>query len=290
MDVDARARVTVVARARVDATTDGPDAGGRGARVGVARTLGAGALVVGALALAALCAPESALAGGKTVVASAAQSETFFAKVVSWVVHLDKHLAELFASQGKYAYGILFAIVFAETGFVVTPFLPGDSLLFAAGALGSLGVVNFPLAASLLFVAAVLGDTVNYSIGSYVGSNFMERHPKIFPPDYINKTKKFYEQYGGKTVVLARFFVIVRTFAPFVAGVARMNYSKFLTYNVLGGALWIASFMGLGYFFGTIPAVQENFALCVAGIVVLSLVPAIIEVVQHAKGEPAKAN
>lgn len=278
---------SVVARARVDVATGAAVAGAREPRVGVARTC---ALVAGALALAALCAPESALAGGKAVVASVAQSETFFAKVVSWVVHLDKHLAELFVSQGTYAYGILFAIVFAETGFVVTPFLPGDSLLFAAGALGSLGVINFPLAASLLFVAAVLGDTVNYSIGSYVGANFMETHPKIFPPDYINKTKKFYEQYGGKTVVLARFFVIVRTFAPFVAGVARMNYSKFLTYNVLGGGLWIASFMGLGYFFGTIPAVQENFALCVAGIVVLSLVPAIIEVVQHAKGEPAKAS
>jgi membrane-associated protein len=198
-------------------------------------------------------------------------------------MHLDKHLAALFVSQGKLAYGILFAIIFAETGFVVTPFLPGDSLLFATGALGALGVVNFPLTAGLLFTAAVLGDTVNYSIGSYVGKSFMETHPKIFPPEYIQKTKNFYEQYGGKTVVLARFFVIVRTFAPFVAGVANMNYSKFALYNVVGASVWIASFMGIGYFFGAIPAVQENFALAVAGIVVLSLLPVIVEIFQHSK-------
>ena len=249
-----------------------------------ARAARAGALAFGAIVIATLATPESAIAGGKAVAAAAGSDGSFWAKVLSWVVHLDTHLAELFVSQGKAAYGILFAIIFAETGFVVTPFLPGDSLLFACGALGSLGVINFPLAAALLFVAAVLGDTVNYSIGSFVGANFMETHPKIFPPEYITKTRSFYDNYGGKTVVLARFFVIVRTFAPFIAGVARMDYSKFITYNVLGGALWIASFMGLGYFFGTIPAVQENFALCVAGIVVLSLIPAIIEVVQHAKG------
>ena len=249
-----------------------------------ARAARAGALAFGAIVIATLATPESAIAGGKAVAAAAGSDGSFWAKVLSWVVHLDTHLAELFASQGRAAYGILFAIIFAETGFVVTPFLPGYSLLFACGALGSLGVINFPLAAALLFVAAVLGDTVNYSIGSFVCANFMETHPKIFPPEYITKTRSFYDNYGGKTVVLARFFVIVRTFAPFIAGVARMDYSKFITYNVLGGAIWIASFMGLGYFFGTIPAVQENFALCVAGIVVLSLIPAIIEVVQHAKG------
>jgi membrane-associated protein len=205
-------------------------------------------------------------------------------KVLGFVMHLDKHLAELFASQGKMAYGILFAIIFAETGFVVTPFLPGDSLLFATGALGALGVVNFPLTVGLLFAAAVLGDTVNYSIGSYVGKSFMETHPKLFPPEYIEKTKNFYEKYGGKTVVLARFFVIVRTFAPFVAGVANMNYAKFITYNFVGAAIWILSFMGIGFFFGAMPAVQENFALAVAGIIVLSLVPVFIEVVQHMRG------
>ena len=267
--------------AREDATREGLASEGA-TREGRGRALGACAMVACAVAVTAMMMPESALAAKAAAVASS--SEGVLAKALSWVMHLDKHLAELFVSQGKFAYGILFAIIFAETGFVVTPFLPGDSLLFATGALGALGVVNFPLTCALLFAAATLGDTVNYSIGSYVGANYMETHPKIFPPEYIAKTRKFYDQYGGKTVVLARFFVIVRTFAPFVAGVANMNYSKFITYNVVGAALWIASFMGLGYFFGAIPAVQENFALAVAGIVVLSLVPVIVEIIQHATG------
>ena len=263
------------------------DAGTTRARVGggAGKALRVCAFAACAMAVTAMVMPEGALAAKASAAASATGGESVLAKALSWVMHLDKHLAELFVSQGKMAYGILFAIVFAETGFVVTPFLPGDSLLFATGALGALGVVNFPLTCALLFAAAVLGDTVNYSIGSFVGSNFMETHPKVFPPEYIDKTRKFYDQYGGKTVVLARFFVIVRTFAPFIAGVAHMNYSKFIFYNLLGGALWIASFMGLGYFFGAIPAVQENFALAVAGIVVLSLLPVIAEIVQHAKGD-----
>ena len=242
------------------------DAGTTRTRVGggAGKALRVCAFAACAMAVTAMVMPEGALAAKASAAASATGGESVLAKALSWVMHLDKHLAELFVSQGKMAYGILFAIVFAETGFVVTPFLPGDSLLFATGALGALGVVNFPLTCALLFAAAVLGDTVNYSIGSFVGSNFMETHPKVFPPEYIDKTRKFYDQYGGKTVVLARFFVIVRTFAPFIAG-AHMNYSKFIFYNLLGGALWIASFMGLGYFFGAIPAVQENFATAVAG-------------------------
>jgi membrane-associated protein len=251
---------------------------------GWGKPLRAAAVVAGAFALTALVMPENALAAKAVAVAKVATSESFLNKILGFVMHLDKHLAELFATQGKMAYGILFAIIFAETGFVVTPFLPGDSLLFATGALGALGVVNFPLTCALLFTAAVLGDTVNYSIGSYVGKSFMETHPKLFPPDYIAKTRNFYDKYGGKTVVLARFFVIVRTFAPFVAGVANMNYAKFITYNVLGAAIWIASFMGIGFFFGAMPAVQENFALAVAGIIVLSLVPVFVEIAQHMRG------
>ena len=275
------ARDVVVGAGKAD------DAGTTRARVGggAGKALRVCAFAACAMAVTAMVMPEGALAAKASAAASATGGESVLAKALSWVMHLDKHLAELFVSQGKMAYGILFAIVFAETGFVVTPFLPGDSLLFATGALGALGVVNFPLTCALLFAAAVLGDTVNYSIGSFVGSNFMETHPKVFPPEYIDKTRRFYDQYGGKTVVLARFFVIVRTFAPFIAGVAHMNYSKFIFYNLLGGALWIASFMGLGYFFGAIPAVQENFALAVAGIVVLSLLPVIAEIVQHAKGD-----
>lgn len=268
---------------RVDRSTDGR----KTTRPAVGRALALGAVCASAMALTAVLMPENAMAAAKSAAAVSADgaSASLVTKALSWVMHLDKHLAELFLAQGKFAYGILFAIIFAETGFVVTPFLPGDSLLFATGALGALGVVNFPLTVGLLFAAAVLGDTVNYSIGSFVGKSFMETHPKIFPPEYIEKTKKFYEQYGGKTVVLARFFVIVRTFAPFVAGVANMDYSKFIVYNVIGAGVWIASFMGIGYFFGAIPAVQENFALAVAGIVVLSLVPIIVEIIQHARGK-----
>lgn len=143
------------------------------------------------------------------------------------------------------------------------------------------GVLNFPFVLALLFVAAVLGDTVNYGVGSTIGGRIIEANPKIFKKDYIEKTKIFYEKFGGKTVVMARFFVIVRTFAPFVAGVAKMKYGKFLMYNVIGGAIWVSSFMFLGYFFGQIPAVQENFVLTVTGIVLLSLVPVVLEVVQH---------
>ena len=150
-------------------------------------------------------------------------------------------------------------------------------------------MLHFPSLLALLFVAAVLGDTVNYSIGSFVGGRIIEQYPKIFKKEYIEKTKKFYETYGGKTVVLARFFVIVRTFAPFVAGVAKMQYARFITYNVVGGGVWVSSFMFLGYFFGQIPAVKENFALTVAGIVVLSLVPVIMEIIQHQLGETRKA-
>lgn len=277
------------ARLTTTPRVEGSDAArteGRKTKRAVGRALALGAVCASAMALTAALMPENAMAAAKSAAAVSADGGTSIAaKALSWVMHLDKHLAELFLAQGKFAYGILFAIIFAETGFVVTPFLPGDSLLFATGALGALGVVNFPLTLGLLFAAAVLGDTVNYSIGSFVGKSFMETHPKIFPPEYIEKTKKFYEQYGGKTVVLARFFVIVRTFAPFVAGVANMDYSKFIAYNVIGAGVWIASFMGIGYFFGAIPAVQENFALAVAGIVVLSLVPIIVEIIQHARGK-----
>lgn len=272
---------------RVDRSANAWTEGRKTTRAAVGRALALGAVCASAMALTAVLMPENAMAAAKSAAAVSADgaNASLVTKALSWVMHLDKHLAELFLAQGKFAYGILFAIIFAETGFVVTPFLPGDSLLFATGALGALGVVNFPLTVGLLFAAAVLGDTVNYSIGSFVGKSFMETHPKIFPPEYIEKTKKFYEQYGGKTVVLARFFVIVRTFAPFVAGVANMDYSKFIAYNVIGAGVWIASFMGIGYFFGAIPAVQENFALAVAGIVVLSLVPIIVEIIQHARGK-----
>jgi len=242
-----------------------------------------------AMTASAVLFPETALAKSKAVVAE--QSSGFPVKlIVDWILHLDKHLVELFASSGRMAYGVLFAIIFAETGFVVTPFLPGDSLLFACGALGALGVLNFPLVYGLLFVAAVLGDTVNYMCGSFFGQVAIEKNPAIFKPDYIAKTRTFYDKYGGRTVVLARFFVIVRTFAPFIAGVAKMNYSKFALYNVMGAGVWITSFMGLGYFFGNVPVVKENFATTIVVIILLSLLPIVLEIVNHKKDSSSAAS
>ena len=245
------------------------------------------ALAVVAAAVSALVFPDTALAAAKKTAAAVSSSAdaSWFKHALEWVVHLDAHLVTLFSTYGALAYGVLFAIIFCETGLVVTPFLPGDSLLFATGALGAAGVLSFKFTLALLFVAAVLGDTVNYSIGSWIGGRVIEKYPTVFQKSYIEKTKVFYEEYGGKTIVLARFFVIVRTFAPFVAGVAKMNYKKFLGYNFIGAAVWVMSFMFLGYFFGQIPAVQENFATTIAGVILLSLVPMVIEVVQHARGK-----
>ena len=242
-----------------------------------------------ALTASALLFPETSLAKAKAAAVENSAAGFSFKVILDWILHLDKHLVELFATSGKMAYGVLFAIIFAETGFVVTPFLPGDSLLFACGALGALGVLNFPLVFGLLFVAAVLGDTVNYTCGAFLGQVAIEKNPKIFKPEYIAKTRTFYDKYGGRTVVLARFFVIVRTFAPFIAGVAKMNYSKFALYNVLGAGVWISSFMGLGYFFGNVPVVKENFATTILVIIVLSLLPVIFEVVNHKKDSTASA-
>ena len=250
----------------------------------LSKILKAAALAAVACAVTALVFPDIALAAAKKAVV-AASSEPMWKKAIGWVLHLDKHLAGMFASYGTIAYAILFAIVFCETGLVVTPFLPGDSLLFATGALGASGALNFPLTMAMLFSAAVLGDAVNYGVGNWAGANFMVKYPKVFKKEYVEKTKKFYEKYGGKTVVMARFFPIVRTFAPFVAGVANMTYATFFTYNVMGAAVWICSFMSMGYFFGQIPAVQENFALTVIGIIVLSLVPVIVEIINAKKEE-----
>ena len=240
------------------------------------------ALAVVAAAISALVFPDTALAAAKKTAAAASSSAdaSWFKHALEWVVHLDAHLVTLFSTYGALAYGVLFAIIFCETGLVVTPFLPGDSLLVATGALGAAGVLSFKFTLALLFLAAVLGDTVNYSLGSWIGGRVIEKYPTVFKKSDIEKTKVFYEEYGGKTIVLARFFVIVRTFAPFVAGVAKMNYKKFLGYNFIGAAVWVMSFMFLGYFFGQIPAVQENFAMTIAGIILLSLVPTFYQVVQ----------
>jgi membrane-associated protein len=204
------------------------------------------------------------------------------ARIVDFVLHIDVHLDQLIRSYGAWTHLILFAIVFCETGLVVTPILPGDSLLFAVGAFSARGSLDLPLALGLLTVAAILGDTVNYWIGHLVG-------PKVFHRDdvrflnrkHLERTHQFYEKYGGKTIIIARFVPIVRTFAPFVAGVGAMSYGRFLMYNVVGGVLWIFMFVLGGYFFGNIPIVRRNFTLVILAIIVLSIMPAVFEYLRH---------
>jgi len=200
--------------------------------------------------------------------------------LIDFILHLDQHLNEIIQNYGAWTYLLLFSIIFMETGFVVTPFLPGDSLLFAAGTFAALGSLNVWLLWGLLFVAAVLGDTVNYWIGNKVGPRAFEQDVRFLKREYLEKTQAFYDKHGGKTIVLARFVPIVRTFAPFVAGVGTMKYSRFLMYNVVGAFLWTGIFIWLGYFFGNIPFVKENFELVIVAIIFLSVVPMVIEYVR----------
>jgi membrane-associated protein len=194
-------------------------------------------------------------------------------------LHLDETLGAAIASYGVWVYAILFAIVFCETGLVVTPFLPGDSLLFAAGAFSAAGSLDPFAVAGLLFVAAVLGDAVNYRIGRKIGANAADGRLLGLPikKAYLDKTRRYYEKYGAKTIVLARFVPIVRTFAPFVAGVGAMPYATFARYNVLGAAVWVGLFVSAGYFFGNIPVIKENFELVILAIIFISILPAVIE-------------
>lgn len=194
------------------------------------------------------------------------------------LLHLQDHLNELASRHGPWVYGILFAIIFAETGLVITPFLPGDSLLFAVGALAAGGTVNVWLAAVLMLVAAILGDTVNYWVGRLAGVELQRRLPRLVKQEYIDQTHEFFEKYGGKTVILARFVPIVRTFAPFVAGMGAMNYTRFMTFNVMGAVLWIGLILPCGWFFGNLPFVKKNFELVVLGIIFVSILPMIIEI------------
>jgi membrane-associated protein len=178
---------------------------------------------------------------------------------------------------GEWTYVILFAIIFCETGLVVTPILPGDSLLFAAGAFAATGALDLTLVLVLLSVAAILGDAVNYSIGHYLGPKALSGNSRFLKKEYLDKTQRFYERYGGKTIVIARFVPIVRTFAPFLAGVGRMSYWRFARYNIGGGLLWVGVCVMAGYLFGNIPIVKENFTLVILGIVFTSILPALIE-------------
>ncbi len=202
--------------------------------------------------------------------------------IIDFVLHLNHHLSEIINYFGNWAYAVLFLVVFAETGLVITPFLPGDSLLFAAGALSALeGVtLNVHILVLVLFVAAVIGDTCNYWIGHYFGEKLFSKDAKILKQSYLDRTHNFYEKYGGKTIIIARFVPIIRTFAPFVAGAGSMTYSKFMFYNVIGAAIWVVSITYLGYYFGNIPIIKDNFAIVVIVIIILSIMPAIFEVVR----------
>ena len=204
--------------------------------------------------------------------------------VLDLFLNLDEHLRDVTQTYGFWTYFLLFGIIFAETGFVVTPFLPGDSLLFAAGAISALpgSGLHVGLLMALLFVAAVIGDTVNYWIGQYLGTRLLAGgRSRLLKKEHLDRTHAFFEKHGGKTIILARFVPIVRTFAPFVAGMGSMSYGKFLLYNVVGGALWVGICVGAGYLFGNIPAVKEHFELVVFAIILLSILPILIETIQH---------
>lgn len=211
--------------------------------------------------------------------------------IIDFILHIDQYLNEIIQNYGAWTYALLFLIIFMETGFVVTPFLPGDSLLFAAGTFAAMGSLNVWLLWLVCFVAAVLGDTVNYWIGHKIGPRAFESDSRFLKKEYLERTQRFYDKHGGKTIVLARFVPIVRTFAPFVAGVGTMKYPRFITYNLIGGFLWTGIFIWLGYFFGNIPFVQENFELVIVAIVLVSVVPMAIEYVRNKarKGEHTEA-
>ena len=207
--------------------------------------------------------------------------------VIDLFLHLDQHLSRVIADYGVWTHLILFLIVFAETGLVVTPFLPGDSLLFAAGTFAALGSLDLWLVVVLLIAAAILGDTVNYWVGAWVGPRAFSGNIRFLRKDYLDRTHAFYEKHGGKTVILARFVPIIRTFAPFVAGVGAMTYPKFIMYNVVGAVLWVGLFVPAGYFFGNIPAVRKNFTLVILAIIALSVVPIALEAIRSRRSRPA---
>lgn len=209
----------------------------------------------------------------------------FLTSIIDFILHIDKHLDEIVTDYQTWTYVVLFFVIFAETGFVVTPFLPGDSLLFATGAIvasenNDLGLWLMWL---VLFVAAVLGDWVNYHVGNYIGPKAFSGKYKWLKKEYLIKTQDFYRKHGGKTIIYARFVPIVRTFAPFVAGIGVMPYNKFASYNIVGGLLWVTSFLFLGYFFGNLPFVRNNFTYVIFAIILLSVAPAIIELIREKK-------
>ena len=210
-------------------------------------------------------------------------------KIVDFVLHVDIYLSDIITRYGAWTYGLLFFVVFMETGFVVTPFLPGDSLIFAAATFSARGALNPWVLFILMTIAAFIGDTANYWIGHAIGAKAYTGEVKWIKKEYMERTHAFFEKHGGKTIFLARFVPILRTFTPFVAGVSKMPYSYFITWNLVGGATWVATFTLLGYFFGGIPFIQDNFELVIVAIILISLVPAVVEAVK-ARREDKKQN
>ncbi len=203
--------------------------------------------------------------------------------IIDLILHVDSHLNDLILQYGALTYGILFCIIFAETGFVFTPFLPGDSLLFAAGTFAARGSFNVHFLFFLLASAAFIGDNVNYWVGRKLGSKLFERNNRFLKKEYLDKTHKFYEKHGGKTIILARFFPIIRTFSPFVAGLGSMSYSRFVINDIAGAIIWVSIFVYSGFYFGNIPFIKNNFSIVIIAIIVISVLPAIIEFIRHRK-------
>jgi membrane-associated protein len=205
-------------------------------------------------------------------------------KILDIALHLDRYLSAIIQQYGLWTYAILFVVIFIETGFVVMPFLPGDSLLFAAGTFAALGSLKIGWLMALLAAAAVIGDTVNYWIGHFLGPKvFSKEKSRFFKKEHLDRTHAFFEKYGGKTIIIARFVPIVRSFAPLVAGIGRMSYGKFIAFNVIGGVGWVVLLTGAGYFFGNIPVVKNNFSLAILAIIALSTVPIVTEYLRHRK-------
>jgi membrane-associated protein len=209
--------------------------------------------------------------------------------IINFILHIDEHLAQIISDYGTWTYAFLFIIIFIETGFVVTPFLPGDSLLFAAGTFAALGSLSPVVLFILMAFAAILGDTINYWIGNYIGDRAFSGTIRWLKKEHLDRTHEFYEKHGGKTIILARFVPIIRTFAPFVAGVGSMSYGHFISFNVIGGTLWVAIFVFMGYYFGNLPFVKKNFELVIFAIIFISFIPPVLEFFKAKKANKEKS-
>ncbi len=208
----------------------------------------------------------------------------FLKHILDIALHLDRYLSGIIQQYGVWTYAILFVVIFIETGFVVMPFLPGDSLLFAAGTFAAIGSLKVGWLLLLLSAAAVIGDTVNYWVGYHLGPRVFRREKaRFFKKEHLDRTHAFFEKYGGKTIIIARFVPIVRSFAPLVAGIGRMSYLRFIAYNVVGGIGWVATLTGAGYFFGNIPFIKKNFSVAIFAIIIISTIPAVTEALRHRK-------